>query len=215
MHKNNFTALSQTRSVNETRLDGTKSLTSFPLGDHIRVWSGGLYYHHMLVVKVIDAKKLKVIHRTGYQNQDYFNSLAAESGVASASLSSFSVSLSDGIAAKIKEESVPLDPKEQIVELLEYVEPNVVKYNGKKAIMRARERVGQDTSFSVFFKNCESFVNWAITGQEVTNQGELGLLAGGAAVGIGLVTLGAPLMVGAGLVFLAGYLNGKSSRKKE
>ena len=68
MHKNNFTALSQTRSVNETRLDGTKSLTSFPLGDHIRVWSGGLYYHHMLVVKVIDAKKLKVIHRTGYQN---------------------------------------------------------------------------------------------------------------------------------------------------
>ena len=173
----------------------------------------------MLVVKVIDAKKLKVIHRTGYQNQDYFNSLAAESGVASASLSSFSVSLSDGIAAKIKEESVPLDPKEQIVELLEYEEPDVVKYNGKKAITRARERVGQDTNFSIFFKNCESFVNWAITGQEVTNQGELaaaGLVAGRAAVaGIGLMTLGAPLMVGAGLLFLAGYLNGKSSSKKD
>ena len=166
----------------------------------------------MLVVKVIGAKKLKVIHCTEYQNQNYSTSLAVGSGVASA-LSSFS--LSDGIVAVIKEESVYLDPKKQTVELLEYKEPNVVKYNGKEAIIRARARVG-DTSFSIFFKNCESFVNWAITGQEVTNQGELGLLAGGAAVGIGLVTLGAPLMVGAGLAFLAGYLlNGKSSSKKD
>ena len=170
----------------------------------------------MLVVKVIGAKKLKVIHYTEYQNQNYSTSLAVGSGVASA-LSSFS--LSDGIVAVIKEESVYLDPKEQTVKLLEYKEPNVVKYNGKEAIIRARARVG-DTSFSIFFKNCESFVNWAITGQEATNQGELAavrLLAGGAAVaaGIGLMTLGAPLMVGAGLVFLAGYLNGKSSRKKD
>ena len=171
----------------------------------------------MLVVKVVGAKMLKVIHCTGYQNQNYSTSLAAESGVASA-LSSFSVSPSDGIAAQIKEKSVPLDPKEQIVELLEYKEPNVVKYNGKEAIIRARARVG-DTSFNIFFKNCESFVNWAITGQEATNQGELaavGLLAGGAAVaGIGLMTLGAPLMVGAGLLFFGGYLNGKSSSKKD
>ena len=169
----------------------------------------------MLVVKVIGAKKLKVIHCTGYQNQNYSTSLAAESGVASA-LSSFS--LSDGIVAVIKEESVYLDPKEQTVELLEYKKPNVVKYNGKEAIIRARERVG-DTSFNIFFKNCESFVNWAITGQEATNQGELaaaGLVAGGAAVaGIGLMTLGAPLMVGAGLLFLVGYLKGKSSSKKD
>ena len=172
----------------------------------------------MLVVKVIGAKKLKVIHCTGYQNQNYSTSLAAESGVALALPSSFSVSLSDGIAAVIKEESVPLDPKERIVELLEYKKPNVVKYNGKEAIIRARTRVG-DTSFNIFFKNCESFVNWAITGQEATNQGELaaaGLVAGGAAVaGIGLMTLGAPLMVGAGLLFLAGYLKGKSSSKKD
>ena len=170
----------------------------------------------MLVVKVIGAKKLKVIHCTGYQNQNYSTSLAAESGVASA-LSSFS--LSDGIVAVIKEESVYLDPKEQTVELLEYKEPNVVKYNGKEAIIRAQARVG-DTSFSIFFKNCESFVNWAITGQEVTNQGELaaaGLLAVGATAvaGIGLMTLGTPLIVGAGLAFFAGYLNGKSSSKKD
>ena len=214
MHKNNFTVLSQTRSVNETRLDGTESLTSFPLGDHIRVWSGGLYYHHMLVVEVTDAENLIVIHCTGYQNQDYFDSLAAESGVASASLSSFSVSHSNGIAAEIKEESILIRPKEQTVELLEYEGLNVVRCNGEEAIMRARTRVG-DTSYSIFFKNCESFVNWAITGQEVTNQGELGLLAGGAAVGIGLMTLAAPLMVGAGLAFFAGYLNGKSSSKKD
>ena len=105
------------------------------------------------------------------------------------------------------------------MELLEYKEPNVVKYNGKEAIIRARARVG-DTSFSIFFKNCESFVNWAITGQEATNQGELaaaGLLAVGATAvaGIGLMTLGTPLIVGAGLAFFAGYLNGKSSSKKD
>ena len=178
---------------------------------------GGLYYHHMLVVEVTGAENLIVIHYTGNQNQDYLNSLAVGSGVASAS-SSFSFSLSDGIVAVIKEESVYLDPKKQTVELLEYKEPNVAKYNGKEAIIQARSRVG-DTSFNIFFKNCESFVNWAITGQEATNQGELaaaGLVAGGAAVaGIGLMTLGAPLMVGAGLLFLAGYLKGKSSSKKD
>ena len=170
----------------------------------------------MLVVKVINAENLKVIHYTGYQNQDHFSRLAVGGGglVAPAStvLSSFSVSLSDGIAAVIKEESIPLDPKKQTVERLEYEGLNVVKYNGEEAIMRARERVG-DTSFSILFKNCESFVNWAIIGKEVTNQGEwgvAGLLAAGA-VGIGLITLGAPLTIGAGLGLFAAYTKGKSS----
>lgn len=164
------------------------------IGDHIRIHNG-VYYHHMLVVEVIDSKKLMVIHYT--ENDDHDGDKVVKGASASSSLTE---------RGKVKEETTEVDPTGKKVELLEYAEPGVAIYTGQEAIKRARGRVGE-TNYSLLKRNCESFVNWVITDREETNQGELGRAAvvGGIALGIGAVLTAA----------LGGNKDDKDSDKKK
>ena len=91
--------------------------------------------------------------------------------------------------ASIVEECISLDIYDSIIELLTYPDGDDV-YKGQEAIDRARKRLGEK-DYKLLSKNCESFLNWAITGKEVTNQGmtakKVIAATSTAAIGIGLV----------------------------
>ena len=69
----------------------------------------------------------------------------------------------DGSSTTIKEEVLPLTSVEVAVYKGFTYSPNL-------AIRRARSRLYED-KYDVLTRNCESFVNWAITGLEFTFQG--------------------------------------------
>ena len=64
---------------------------------------------------------------------------------------------------------------EEYVNITEIIER--VTYKGNVAlpvperISRARSRLSE-TKYNIFTNNCESFVNWAVTGWNVTDQGQ-------------------------------------------
>lgn len=143
----------------------------------------------MLVVEVIDRKTLVVIHYTGPEKAHEDQ----ESAAAVSTASSFLITPTDRTAprAKIIEETFPINPSSEFLELLEY-EPGVAVNTGHKAVTRARTRLDEE-EYNLLFKNCESFVNWAITTREETNQGErgtAGIIIGGLALA-GAVAAGA------------------------
>ena len=144
------------------------------LGSHIRVCHA-VYCHHMLVVKVIDDETLHVIHYTGSVEPSVDKAVEVVA-------TSFFGSSDTGV---VKEGDVPIDLEEYKVELVEYDDPGVVLYKGQDAIERARTRVGEK-DYHLLTKNCESFVNWTITGIEETSQGETAIVAG-AAAGVGVL----------------------------
>lgn len=161
----------------------------------------------MLVVHVISERKLLVIHYTGpekIEEEAEYGSMqtAAVAGTASSLL----IAPTDKSApiAMIIEEPVKIELSVQILEQLEY-EPGVAINTGQKAITRARERLGE-ADYNLLFKNCESFVNWAITTREETNQGEMGTF--------GLIAGGLALLTGLGAVGAAAYY-ASSSRSSE
>lgn len=120
----------------------------------------------MLVVAVIDETRLIVIHYTEG------NDLGGK-----ASQSSIRLGASSGSVGVVKEEIIDIDLAKANYQKLEYKDGGVVLYIGMDAVDRARERLGEN-KYDVFFNNCESFVNWAITGKNKTKQGEDGLVAG-------------------------------------
>ena len=67
-------------------------------------------------------------------------------------------------------------------------------YKSGKAIARARSRLTEKDN-SVYFNNCESFVNWAPIGEDVTYQGKVEVAATGSGVGavvaVGIAVVGA------------------------
>lgn len=74
-----------------------------------------------------------------------------------------------GVAGKVEE--VPLHGKEGFsreysFHVIEHPNP---KYGPQKAIARARERLGED-KYSLFFNNCEHFVNYCIDGVPACRQ---------------------------------------------
>ena len=71
------------------------------------------------------------------------------------------------------------------IELVSYRD-NVQLYESGKAIARARSRL-TEKDYSFFSNNCESFVNWALTGEDVTDQGNVLATGAGLAVGVGVV----------------------------
>lgn len=90
----------------------------------------------------------------------------------------------------VKEEEVYL--KKTVIERLEYRD-GVVIYNPKQAISRGREKVGE-SSDDKCFKNAESFVNWLLTGKNVKEQEDLGVIvlaiaAAGAVLGLAIIGL--------------------------
>ena len=175
--------------------------TFLAIGDHIRVYKT-LYYHHMLVVEVIDRKTLVVIHYTGPEKAHEDQ----ESAAAVSTASSFLIAPTDRTAprAKIIEETFPINPSSEFLELLEY-EPGVAVNTGHKAVTRARTRLDEE-EYNLLFKNCESFVNWAITTREETNQGELGTAG---------IILGGLALLGVGVGAAAYYASSKREEERE
>ena len=132
-------------------------------GDHIRV-DRGLYHHHMLVIEVIDKYTVLVIH------------YSSPSGPEGKQLGGKNIILEEEISF----EGIG-------IELVSYRD-NVQLFKSGKAIANARSRL-TEMDYSVFSNNCESFVNWALTGEDVTDVGNA--LATGAGVAVGVGVLGA------------------------
>ena len=165
------------------------------VGDHVRVKRRAGYYHHMLVVRVMDDTKLLVIHYYG-------DSEGASRGSVIASSTSGSFR-----AAQVLERDFDMDPESEKVELLEYSE-GVALYTGHRAIRRARKRL-EEQDYNVFTNNCECLINWAITNNNVSGQGQK------AAVGTGTVAtvVGGGLLLGLGVAALGGIGYALSKKK--
>lgn len=154
----------------------------------------------MLVVEVVDETYLKVIHYTGGE---------ALNPAAQASVGAKAVA-SSGICtiAEVREEIVEVDPSQDKVELLGY-SAGVALYAGIRAIKRGREKIGEQC-YNLFYNNCESFVNWCIADQNVTNQGEVAITTGGIIAGVAAIAGG----IGAGIA-LAKYLTKRDTQSDE
>lgn len=123
-----------------------KTIMLFFAGDHIRT-KQPLYNHHMLVIEVVDlsCRRVRVIHyNTPEENKK---------GIS-------------GIGNKVIEEEVTV---EEDIEKAVYRD-DVQIHNREAAIERARSRL-HETDYKLFSNNCESFVNWALTGKDITDQG--------------------------------------------
>lgn len=178
----------------------------FHTGDHVRNVKTA-YSHHVLVVKVVSKTHLLVIHYTaGDPNKvaDIPDSMQA-AGVSSLGVvfSSGSGSAVQGVAMVIEEE-IELDPTTETVEIITY-SAKIAVYPADKAIRRARTKIGEQ-AYHLFNNNCESFVNWALTGEAESKQGDFAkvtLIGAGAAVGIGI-----------GVALTVGVLRALSGKKK-
>ena len=128
-----------------------------------------LYYHHMLVIKVIDPyrKEVQVIHYT--------------------------TSAVEGQGNQILEEDVIIT---EPIELVVYKD-DIPMWDVEEGIRRARSRKGE-TDYKLFSNNCESFVNWALTSEDVTDQGKTApiKIGVGAAIGVGAVAIGVGALMG-------------------
>ncbi len=153
------------------------------LGTHIRT-PGTMYDHHMLVIRVIHPHKktVLVIH------------YATLGGEMSGKL---------GLDNQIIEEEKTITDK---IEVAVYKD-GVVIYTPEEAIARARSRKGE-AKYKLLSNNCESFVNWALTGEDVTDQGDAApkKIALGAAIGVG---------VGAAAVYGISRMSRKDSDRKK
>ena len=131
----------------------------------------------MLVIEVIDKYTVFVIH---YRSQR---------GPKGKQL---------GDKGIVLEEEIPFDGIG--IELVSYRD-NVQLYKSGKAIARARSRLNEK-NYSVYFYNCESFVNWALTGENVTYQGKVAVAATGAGAVAGV---GAGVAVGVAVAGAVAY----------
>ena len=63
-------------------------------------------------------------------------------------------------------------------------------WDAREGIRRARSKKNE-TNYKLFSNNCESFVNWALTGEDVTDQGKAApvKIGVGAALGIGVAAI--------------------------
>ena len=129
-------------------------------GDHIRVVDV-FYNHHMLVTEVFnDGRTLKVIHYTA-GNLMFFS-------VSSASRLSISRNTNGNAGTVLEEDYIIYDVAK--LEVLTYTPPSKQRHSTDEAIERSRTRLGE-MEYNVFFNNCESFVNWALTSNEKSSQG--------------------------------------------
>ncbi len=133
------------------------------------------YYHHMLVVRVMDDTTLQVIHYSGDSGGASRGSVVVSSTVAS---------------SEVLEGEVDVFPERQTVELLEYPEGVALyMYTGHRAIRRARDKVGEQ-EYNFFINNCDSFVNWVITNKKVSGQGQKAAVGTGTTAAIGALLMG-------------------------
>ena len=148
----------------------------------------------MLVVEVISKTHLRVIH---YTAGDPNKVAGIPDSMQAAGVSSLGVAFKSGSGsfvqgvAMVIEEVVELDPTTETIEIITYSAKTCV-YSADKAIERARKKLGEK-AYHLFSNNCESVVNWALTGEAESKQGEFAKIAltgaGGAAVGIAVGVL--------------------------
>ena len=147
----------------------------------------------MIVVAVHNDREITVIHFSGGEDTNATLELRAEMVA-----SSFS---SKGRGAEVREDRITCSEEDiSNLEVLTYPE-GVKKFKPEEAIQRARSRLGEG-GYNVFFNNCESFVNWALTNRRSSGQGDTALvhatrvgsrIAAGAMVGGTIGTLGGPV----------------------
>ena len=147
----------------------------------------------MLVVKVVDKTHLLVIH--------YTNNRGSQSSGSSFAVSEVTMQSGISFAAKIVEEKLLVDPAKEIVQLLEFPDTMTI-YEGKAAVQRARSKRGEE-SYNIFWNNCESFVNWCITGQKKSPQGEKALETAGK-IGVATAVVAGIVMAPVTFGFLLG-----------
>ena len=140
----------------------------------------------MLVIEVIDKYTVHVIH------------YSSPCGPESKHLSGNNI---------ILEEEINFDDVQ--IELISYRD-DVCLYERAEAIQRAQSRL-TEKDYSIFCNNCESFVNWSLTGEDITDQGKaaiLGTVVVGAAVGAAV--MGA---VAYGIGSISGSKNERKKKK--
>ena len=98
-----------------------------------------------------------------------------------------------------EEDKVITEPIERAV-----YKDGVIVLDAQEGIKRARSRQNEN-EYKLFSNNCESFVNWALTGEDVTDQGKA------APVKIGM---GVALGVGAAAIAVGGLIAIFSDSKK-
>ena len=161
----------------------------------------------MLVVEVVSKTRLRVIH---YTAGDPNKVAGIPDSMQAAGVSSLGVAFSSGSGSAVQgvamviEEVIELDPTTETVEVITYSAKTCV-YSADKAIHRARKKVGEQ-AYHLFNNNCESFVNWTLTGEAESKQGDfakIALIGAGAAVGIGI-----------GVAVTVGVLRALSGKKK-
>ncbi len=128
----------------------------------------------MLVVAVRDKFHLIVINYTGEGSNMKDGVQAVISGLSS-------VPYGEGV---VIEQKKFLDVNKDTVELLEYPE-GMAKYKGYGAIKRGRDKI-RERKYNVFNNNCESLINWIITDNNQTNQGDI---ATGTIIAVGVVAV--------------------------
>ena len=106
--------------------------------------------------------------------------------------------------AMVIEEVVELDPTTETVEIITYSTKTSV-YSPDKAIERARTKIGEQ-AYHLFNNNCESFVNWALTGEAESKQGDFAKIA--------LAGAGLAVVFGVGAAVTVGVLRALSGKKK-
>ena len=99
---------------------------------------------------------------------------------------------------------VELDPTTETVEIITYSAKTSV-YSPDKAIERARTKIGEQ-AYHLFNNNCESFVNWTLTGEAESKQGDFAKIA--------LAGAGLAVVFGVGAAVTVGVLRALSGKKK-
>ena len=123
------------------------------IDDHIKCprWYG-IYEHHMIVVSVVDKSHLNVIHYTSSDGKGSFSSGSPANG-----------KIVEG------EVEINLKDKDDTVYLIIYDDGTAVR-TGMEVVKEARRRLGE-MEYNLLSKNCESFATWAVTNEEITQQG--------------------------------------------
>ena len=167
----------------------------------------------MLVVEVIDARSIQIIH---YTATDPNETDAMPTSVQGTGMASFGLAFSSGSGsvvqglAMVYEEVITLDPTNETIEVIRYG-AGIFVCSPADAIDRARSKIGEQL-YNLFNNNCESMVNWALTGQGISKQGDLAkivLVGGGIAVGVGVTAIAVAAI---GVAAILGAITGEKKK---
>ena len=102
------------------------------------------------------------------------------------------------MAGKLGQDNQILEEDKIITEPIERViyKDDVSMWNVQEGIRRARLRL-DEASYKLFSNNCESLVNGALTGEDVTNQGRTApvKIGVGATMGAGVLVIGVGILI--------------------